>query len=102
MPALRPRPFRRPGSAFGSAKTITRLPVRTSRPCSVATSPQRRPPDPKATSTYAFARAVSRDDLRAGAELLGLPLDRHIANVIEFMRGQADALGLRGSAAIRS
>ncbi|MGE3706330.1 MAG: HAD family hydrolase, partial [Vicinamibacterales bacterium] len=50
----------------------------------------------------AFARAVSRDDLRAGAELLGLPLDRHIANVIEFMRGQADALGLRGSAAIRS
>jgi predicted hydrolase (HD superfamily) len=50
----------------------------------------------------AFARAVSRDDLRAGAELLGLPLDRHIANVIEFMRGQADALGLRGSAALRS
>jgi putative nucleotidyltransferase with HDIG domain len=46
----------------------------------------------------AFARAVSRDDLRAGAELLGLPLDRHIANVIAFMRDQADALGLRGSA----
>ncbi len=34
----------------------------------------------------AFARAVSRDDLRAGAELLGLPLDRHIGNVIGFMR----------------
>lgn len=45
----------------------------------------------------AFARAVSRDDLRAGAELLGLPLDRHIANVIAFMREQADALGLRGN-----
>lgn len=45
----------------------------------------------------AFARAVSRDDLRAGAELLGLPLDQHIGNVIAFMRGQADALGLRGS-----
>ena len=44
----------------------------------------------------AFARAVSRDDLRAGADLLGLPLDQHIANVIAFMREQADALGLRG------
>jgi putative nucleotidyltransferase with HDIG domain len=45
----------------------------------------------------AFARAVSRDDLRAGAALLELPLDQHISNVIAFMRGQADALGLRGT-----
>ena len=45
----------------------------------------------------AFARAVSRDDLRAGAELLGLPLADHITNVILFMRERADALGLRGS-----
>jgi len=45
----------------------------------------------------AFARAVSRDDLRAGADLLGLPLDQHIANVIAFMREQADVLGLRGN-----
>ena len=45
----------------------------------------------------AFARAVSRDDLRAGAVLIGLPLDEHIANVIAFMREQADALGLRGT-----
>jgi putative nucleotidyltransferase with HDIG domain len=45
----------------------------------------------------AFARAVSRDDLRRGAEELGLPLDRHIANVITFMREQADQLGLRGT-----
>ncbi|MFN7915155.1 MAG: HDIG domain-containing protein [Vicinamibacterales bacterium] len=45
----------------------------------------------------AFARAVSRDDLRAGAELLGLPLDQHITNVIASMRGEADALGLRGN-----
>ena len=45
----------------------------------------------------AFARAVSRDDLRAGAELLGLPLDQHIANVIASMRADADALGLRGN-----
>jgi predicted hydrolase (HD superfamily) len=45
----------------------------------------------------AFARAVSRDDLRRGAEELGLPLDQHIANVIMFTRERADALGLRGS-----
>jgi predicted hydrolase (HD superfamily) len=45
----------------------------------------------------AFARAVKREDLRAGAELLGLPLEQHVTNVIGFMRSQADALGLRGS-----
>jgi len=45
----------------------------------------------------AFARAVSRDDLRAGAEVLGLPLADHITNVISFMRERADDLGLRGS-----
>lgn len=45
----------------------------------------------------AFARAVSRDDLKAGAELIGLPLDRHIANVIDFLSAEADRLGLRGT-----
>jgi predicted hydrolase (HD superfamily) len=45
----------------------------------------------------AFARAVSRDDLRKGAEELGLPLDGHISNVIGFMRERADVLGLRGT-----
>jgi len=45
----------------------------------------------------AFARAVNRDDLRRGAEELGVPLDQHITNVIAFMRVQADALGLRGN-----
>lgn len=45
----------------------------------------------------AFARAVSRDDLRRGAEEIRLPLDEHIANVIAFMREQADVLGLRGA-----
>jgi predicted hydrolase (HD superfamily) len=45
----------------------------------------------------AFARAVSRDDLRRGAEELGLPLEEHVANVIRFMRARADDLGLRGS-----
>jgi predicted hydrolase (HD superfamily) len=44
----------------------------------------------------AFARAVSRDDLRRGAEEIGLPLETHIANVIAFMRIEADTLGLRG------
>jgi hypothetical protein len=33
----------------------------------------------------------------AGAELLGLPFEEHVANVIGFMRERADALGLRGT-----
>ena len=45
----------------------------------------------------AFARAVSRDDLRKGAEEIALPIDQHIANVITFMRQRADVLGLRGT-----
>ncbi|HJN47075.1 MAG: HAD family hydrolase [Acidobacteria bacterium] len=45
----------------------------------------------------AFARAVSRDDLRLGAEELGLPLDEHITNVISFMRERAGDLGLEGT-----
>lgn len=44
----------------------------------------------------AFARAVSREDLKKGAEEIGLPLEEHITNVIAFMRERADALGLRG------
>ncbi len=43
----------------------------------------------------AFAKAVSRDDLRRGAEELGLPLDEHIGNVIRFLRERAEALGLQ-------
>ncbi len=45
----------------------------------------------------AFARAVSRDDLRRGAEEIHLPLQEHIGNVIMFLRERADALGLRGT-----
>jgi len=45
----------------------------------------------------AFARGVSRDDLRRGAEELGLPLEDHIANVIASLRERADDLGLRGT-----
>lgn len=45
----------------------------------------------------AFARGVKRDDVRAGAELMGVTLEEHIANVIRFMREEASALGLQGS-----
>jgi putative nucleotidyltransferase with HDIG domain len=45
----------------------------------------------------AFARAVPRPHLIRGAELVNLPLDQHVSNVITFMRAEADALGLRGS-----
>jgi len=45
----------------------------------------------------AFARAVNRDDLKRGAEELGLPLEEHVANVVAFLRVQADALGLKGN-----
>ena len=44
----------------------------------------------------AFARAVPRDDLRKGADEIGLPLDQHITNVIGFLRVKADELGLQG------
>jgi putative nucleotidyltransferase with HDIG domain len=45
----------------------------------------------------AFCRAVKREDLHAGAELLGLTLEAHIGNAIGFMRDKADELGLRGT-----
>src|SRR5580765_5735516 len=45
----------------------------------------------------AFARAVNRDDLRRGAEELGLPLEEHVSNVIRFMRAEAGPLGLTGT-----
>ena len=45
----------------------------------------------------AFARAVSRDDLKRGAEELGLALEEHVANVIAFLRVQAEPLGLKGN-----
>src|SRR4026209_953498 len=50
----------------------------------------------------AFARTVSREDLRRGADELNLPLEEHIGNVIRFMRERADALGLRGTLGIHS
>ena len=46
-----------------------------------------------------FAAGVNREDVRNGAEQLGIELDEHIANVIEFMRPVARDLGLRTEAA---
>jgi putative nucleotidyltransferase with HDIG domain len=45
----------------------------------------------------AFARGVNRDDVRKGAEELGVPIEEHIAFCIAAMRAEADALGLRGN-----
>ncbi len=45
----------------------------------------------------AFARAVNRDDIIRGAELLDVPLDEHITFVIQALRGIAPELGLDGA-----
>lgn len=45
----------------------------------------------------AFAKGVSRDDVRNGAVELGIPIEEHIAFCIAAMRENADALGLRGN-----
>jgi len=45
----------------------------------------------------AFAKGVSRDDVRKGAEEMGLPLEEHVQFCIAALREHADALGLRGN-----
>jgi putative nucleotidyltransferase with HDIG domain len=45
----------------------------------------------------AFARQVNRDDIRKGAEELGVALDDHIAFCIEAMKERAQELGLAGA-----
>lgn len=42
----------------------------------------------------AFARNVNRDDIIKGAEMLNVPLEEHIANVIQAMQSVAEELGL--------
>ncbi len=41
-----------------------------------------------------FARAVKREDITHGAELLGLPVEEHIGNCITAMQAHAAELGL--------
>ncbi|HVV71368.1 MAG TPA: HDIG domain-containing protein [Verrucomicrobiae bacterium] len=41
-----------------------------------------------------FAAAVKREDIEQGAQLVGVPLDGHIQNVITAMQGIAKDLGL--------
>ena len=42
----------------------------------------------------AFARAVKREDITAGAELLGIPVEEHIGNCLSAMQERAGELGL--------
>ena len=46
----------------------------------------------------AFARGVNRDDVRIGAEELGVPLDEHIAFCIAALRPAEHTLGLGAAA----
>ena len=41
-----------------------------------------------------FAAAVNRDEMRRGAEELGVDFDEHVARVIAAMEERADELGL--------
>ena len=47
----------------------------------------------------AFAPGVNREEVEAGAEALGIPLDEHIQRVLEGMQVAAVELGLDGTAA---
>ena len=47
----------------------------------------------------AFARGVNRDEVRQGAEELGVPLDEHIAFVIQALAPVEGALGLGAASA---
>jgi predicted hydrolase (HD superfamily) len=44
----------------------------------------------------AFARAVKREDITRGAELLGISVDEHIGNCLAAMQAHAAELGLEG------
>ncbi len=44
----------------------------------------------------AFARAVKREDITGGAELLGISLEEHLGNCLKSMQERAEELGLAG------
>jgi predicted hydrolase (HD superfamily) len=44
----------------------------------------------------AFARAVKREDITGGAELLGAPLEEHLGVCLKAMQEKAEWLGLAG------
>jgi putative nucleotidyltransferase with HDIG domain len=50
----------------------------------------------------AFAAKVSREEIARGAELLGVPLDDVIREVIAALRAEADRLGIAGVAAAQA
>ena len=53
----------------------------------------------KKMKTPAFAAAVNRDELREGAEKLGVDFDEHVALVIAALEERAGELGLEGRGA---
>jgi putative nucleotidyltransferase with HDIG domain len=54
----------------------------------------------KKMKTPAFAAAVNRDEMRAGAENLGVDFDEHLTLVIAALDDQAEVLGLDGRGAV--
>ena len=69
----------------------------SARPASTASSRSR---CKKKLKQPSFAAGVHRDEVYAGAELLGLELDEHIANVVAAMQPIAAELGLRTTRAL--
>jgi predicted hydrolase (HD superfamily) len=50
----------------------------------------------------AFARAVMREDITGGAELLGLSVEEHVGNCLKAMQARAEELGLAGAAPVET
>ena len=48
----------------------------------------------KKLRTPSFAAGVNSDDVARGAELIGLPIEEHVANCLAFMTAASDELGL--------